>query len=602
MKFRRKLLLAWALTVFPCVAALTWIISAVVRREFRSIDEQRTAALVAQFRREFDRRGEEVERGVEAVAKSDAATRMAVGLSHGPPDYGAYLNEAQTLADNQQLDFLQFVDSKGTILSSAQWPAKFGYPESVPVTTAPAEAFLNQEQLPEGDVLALSAVRRAAAGDTLLYVIGGRRLDKDFLASLDLPAGMRVFFYQNLARTFSPQLLISPAGVLARAELLAPVVQEVQQRGKESTMLVQWSSHAADDELVDAIPLLSVNQQVLGILLVASSRRPYVELQQHIRSAALLASGAGLLLAILLSGWAASRVTRPVEQLARAAREVAAGNWNTQVSASSADELEGLARAFNQMTRELLDQKERLVQAERVAAWRELARRLAHELKNPLFPLQLTVENLMRAQQQGTDQFDEIFRESSSTLLAEIANLKAITSRFSEFSKMPPPQFQPVQLNQVVEDSVRLFHWQLTAPGRPPIQCRLELAPSLEPIAADPELWHRALSNLILNAIDAMPHGGTLTLCTRQEGERTYVAVSDTGSGLTPEERDRLFTPYFTTKQHGTGLGLAIVQSVVSDHGGRITVQSRSGEGTTFSIELPRNADKLQAADRGSNV
>jgi len=252
--------------------------------------------------------------------------------------------------------------------------------------------------------------------------------------------------------------------------------------------------------------------------------------------------------------------------------------------------------------RVLLGRRERLGQAERVAAWRELARRLAHELKNPLFPLQLTVENLMRARRQGTDQFEEIFRESSSTLLAEIANLKAITSRFSEFSQMPQPRFQPVQLNEVVEDSARLFHSQLTAPGRPPIQCRLELTPSLEPIAGDPELLHRAVSNLILNAIEAMPNGGTLTLRTRQQEGRTSVIVSDTGSGLTPQARDLLFTPYFTSKEHGTGLGLAIVQSVISDHRGRITVESQMGDGTTFSIELPHNVDKLQAADRGGGI
>jgi two-component system, NtrC family, nitrogen regulation sensor histidine kinase NtrY len=595
MKFRRKLLLAWALTVFPCVAALAWMVSSVVRREFQKADEQRTAALVAQFLREFDRRGEEIGRRVEAVAKSEAAIRMAASSSHGPPDYGAYLNQAKILAENQQLDFLDLVDHKGTILSSAEWPAKFGYQERFPLSRAPAEGFLKQQELPEGDALSLTAVREVPADDSVLYVIGGRRLDQRFLAGLDPPRGTRVFFYQNLARTFSPQFLIVPTGRLEHAELLAPILERVQQEGKESTTLIHWSSHAGDDEIVDAVPLMSVDHQVLGILLVATSRRSYVELQQRIRSAALLASGTGILLAILLSGWMASRVTRPVEQLAQAAREVAAGNWNTRVAVSSGDEFEGLAASFNQMTRELLEQKERLVQAERVAAWRELARRLAHELKNPLFPLQLTVENLLRAHQQGTDQFDEIFRESSSTLLAEIANLKAITSRFSEFSKMPEPRFQPVQLNQIVEDSARLFHSQFTAPGRPPIQCRLELAPSLEPIVADRELVHRILSNLMVNAIDAMPNGGTLTLRTGLEGDRAYLAVSDTGSGLTTEQRHRLFTPYFTTKRHGTGLGLAIVQSIVSDHGGRILVQSRSGEGTTFWIELPRNADKLQA-------
>jgi two-component system, NtrC family, nitrogen regulation sensor histidine kinase NtrY len=485
-------------------------------------------------------------------------------------------------------------------MSSAQAPAKFGYKENFSVATAPKGTFLRQEQLPDGVALSLSALRRVR--DSSLYVIGGRQLDKDFLATLDPPAGMRVFFYQNLGYGFSPQLLIGPTGSVEHGDILVPLIQHVQQQGKESTMLAHWSSNAADDEMLDAIPLTGLNHGVAGILLVASSRRGFVELEREIRSAAIVSGVAGFALAILLSGWIASRVTRPVEQLAHAAQELAAGNWNAQADVSGEDELGALAQSFNQMTHELLEQRERLVQAERVAAWRELARRLAHELKNPLFPLQLTVENLLRARQQSPEEFDEIFRESSSTLLAEIANLKTIVSRFSDFSKMPQPRFQPVQLNQLVEDSARLFHSQLAVPGRPPIDCRLEIDRELTPVAADPELLHRALSNLILNAIEAMPNGGTLTLGTRHDHGRVYVEVSDTGSGLTPEQRERLFTPYFTTKPHGTGLGLAIVQSIISDHGGRMTVRSRAGEGTTFSIELPRNIEKLQSAEAAQTI
>jgi nitrogen fixation/metabolism regulation signal transduction histidine kinase len=250
------------------------------------------------------------------------------------------------------------------------------------------------------------------------------------------------------------------------------------------------------------------------------------------------------------------------------------------------------------MTHELVEQKERLIQTERVAAWRELARRLAHELKNPLFPLQLTVENLMRAREHSPEMFEEMFRESASTLLAEISNLKTIISRFSEFSKMPQPQFQAVQVNEIVENVMRLYQTQLAASGRPPITCDLQLSDAAGEIAADPELLHRALSNLVLNAMDAMPQGGTLSLRTSRQENGAVIEVADTGTGLTREECSRLFTPYYTSKRHGTGLGLAIVQSVVTDHGGKISVHSRPDQGTTFRIELPGNMDKVDRPAR----
>jgi signal transduction histidine kinase len=596
MIFRRKLLAVFALTVLVSVVAVAWSISSLTRRAFEKANEERSAALVAQFHREFNRRGDEVAHRVENIAASEVTTRMALALGRGSPDYGAYLNEARNIADNQQLDFLEFVDSQGTIISSAQSPAKFGYKETLTlISTVPKDAFLKQEELPDGAALGLFAVRQVTLSDKPLFVVGGRRIDKDFLASLELPSGMRALFYQNLGPGFSPQFLIDSSGTVQQADRIAPIIQQLQQQRWETATLVHWSSNAADDEIIGAIPLNGRDNQLLGVLLIGNSRRPYVELRQHIRSAALLSGAAGIILAILLSGWAAARVTRPVEQLARAAREVASGNWNTQVAISSSDELGELAESFNRMTRELLAQREHLVQAERVAAWRELARRLAHELKNPLFPLQLTVENLLRARQQSPQQFEEIFQESSSTLLAEIANLKAIISRFSEFSKMPQPQFQQIQLNDVVRNVGRLFQAQLHTPDAP-IECKLELAEPMDPIAADADLLHRALSNLVLNAMDAMPDGGMLTLRTRQQGDLSYVEVSDTGTGLTPEECERLFTPYYTSKLHGTGLGLAIVQSVISDHGGRISVRSESGRGTTFIIELAHNADKLQNA------
>jgi signal transduction histidine kinase len=194
----------------------------------------------------------------------------------------------------------------------------------------------------------------------------------------------------------------------------------------------------------------------------------------------------------------------------------------------------------------------------------------------------------LRARDQG-QQFDETFRESSATLLSEISNLKNIIGKFSDFSKMPQPHFQSVDLHELCESAVKLHQAQLTKAS---ISCNLEIAVG-NPIAADPELLHRALSNLILNAIEAMPNGGNLTVRATHHQDSVRIELADTGSGLASEETAQLFTPYYTSKPHGTGLGLVIVQSIVSDHGGRITVASEPGRGTTFIIELPANLDKL---------
>jgi nitrogen fixation/metabolism regulation signal transduction histidine kinase len=298
-----------------------------------------------------------------------------------------------------------------------------------------------------------------------------------------------------------------------------------------------------------------------------------------------VASG-GILLAIVFSLWIAARVSRPIEELARAAEEVASGSWDARVPERGSDEVGVLARSFNHMTEQLESQRDRLVQSERVAAWRELARRLAHELKNPLFPLQLTVENLSRARQLPAAEFDEIFNESTQTLSMEIGNLKKIIGRFSDFSKMPKPELERIDAKDVVE-RVRSLYAAGNDEG-PRIEVVTHVEDEPMSLMADPELLHRALSNLVLNAKDAMPEGGTVTISARNRDKGVEIRVSDTGQGMTPEECERLFTPYYTTKQHGTGLGLAIVQSIVADHAGTIAVESRPGQGATFVISLPR--------------
>ena len=466
MSFRRRLLIALALIVLVTVGAVSTVVSWRTRSAFERADGERTDALIAQFRSEFARRGEDVVRRVDAIAAGDTASRMTLDLSRGG-DTSTYVTAAKGVADTFQLDLLEFVGADGSIISSAQWPARFGYQEDVAPDLPSQGAVLRLVPLPEGATLGLMAASRVIVGDKTLFILGGQRLDREFISSLTLPAGMRALLYRNLQPGFSAASLIGPAGAVDNAERLAPLISRVQQQGRDADETVQWSADSADSESFHAIPLKGANGALLGVLLVGSSRRSLIELQRHIGVFALVVGGIGILLAILLSGWVAVRVTQPIERLAEAAREVAAGNWDAHVAVTSRDEIGQLAESFNTMTRQLVEQRDRAVQAERVAAWRELARRLAHELKNPLFPLQITVENLLRSR--NSAEFDEVFRESTATLLAELGNLKAIVGRFSDFSKMPQPQLQPVNVNEIARQVISLHDAQFRADGRAPV-------------------------------------------------------------------------------------------------------------------------------------
>jgi two-component system nitrogen regulation sensor histidine kinase NtrY len=595
MSFRQRLLATLSFIIIATVVAIGYIVSLRTKQVFEAADAARTEALVHQFRQEFERRGDDVSRRVEAIARGESIAHMALDIGQGG-DAAAYVTDAAIQAQAHQLDFLELLRADGSIISSAQWPARFGYKETIP-TKLGGPAFLKIEALADGSALALLSVREVRVVDQPLYVIGGERLDRDFLASITLPVGMRAFLYRYQDGAFNAQNLTLPGDVLGSADKLAPIVQAAQEHGgQEVRGIVHWTDDLADAESFHAIPLKGDDGRLIGVLLVGSARRGLVELLHHIRAVVFTIGGIGILAAILVSIWLATRVTRPVEELAHAAAAVAAGNWDTRVEVPNTDELGQLAEAFNKMTHEIVEQRGRLVQSERVAAWRELARRLAHELKNPLFPLQITVENLLRSRDLPVAEFDEIFKESTTTLLAEIANLKAIIGRFSDFSKMPQPQLQRVQVNDLLRRIVTLHEPQFSGPGRPSIKVNLEFG-EIPLIDADPDLLHRVFSNLVLNAMDAMPEGGTITLHTRELDSAVQIAISDSGTGLTPEECQRIFTPYYTSKQHGTGLGLAIVQSVISDHRGSIAVESEPGKGATFRIELPKHLESALKAE-----
>jgi signal transduction histidine kinase len=598
MTLRSRLFVLVAGAIAATVVLVTWTVSASARRSFASLDAQRTAAMVAQFRNAFANEADQVGVRMDRIAAGEPIARLAADLGRARAPVAQFVDEARPLAAAQGLDFLDIVVDDGAIVSSAHWPARFGYrhPWALAASRAAGDAAASLEavETPDGTALGLIAIRTVPIGARRLLLVGGRRLDESFLRSLTLPPGMRVLLYRNVEPELSRQQLVDAGGHAPPSAPLDPVIARVRQSGEPASETVRWPE---GDEWFNAIPLAGRDQKILAILLVGSSGEEVAALVNRIRWAGMGFGALGILFGFVVSYVVSTRVTRPVEQLAAAARTVGAGDWTRGWDAGGIDlgiergaaaaEIRDLARAFETMTRQLVDQRDRLVQAERVAAWRELARRLAHELRNPLFPLRVTVDTLRRARTLPPDEFDAFFDESVATLTTGLQNLTTVVARFSDFAKMPTPEFSPVALNGIVEQAVAVFRAQLIAPGRAAIALSVDLDPAVGLVRIDADQVGRAIQNLLLNAIDAMPNGGELRVRTSRADGSVRIDVSDTGEGLTAEERGRLFTPYYTTKQHGTGLGLAIVQSVVADHSGTIRVDSERGRGTAFHIELP---------------
>ncbi len=304
MSFRTKLLLTVLLTIFASVSVVAYGVTHYTRAAFEELDAQRTEALVAQFDKEFAQRGEEIARQVENITNAEVTLRMAIDLERPNADQSLYVRDANGAAQDHGLDFVEFVNSDGTLISSAQYPARVGYKNDWLLAATgwnDTPAFLKREELPAEVALSLTVVRTQPNVPKPFYIVGGRRLDKKFLESLVLPAGMRALIYTNLEPVFVPTALLSAKGDVEQPDRFAPLVEQIQKQPHPLVRTMDWSQDPADAETFHAIPLTGRNNELLGIFLVGSSRRELVLLTNKIVKIAAAVGGAALFVGLLMA-------------------------------------------------------------------------------------------------------------------------------------------------------------------------------------------------------------------------------------------------------------------------------------------------------------
>ena len=298
-----------------------------------------------------------------------------------------------------------------------------------------------------------------------------------------------------------------------------------------------------------------------------------------------------LLVTTLVTGFFVWRFTRPVKELSVAARKVAGGDFDVQVSADRGDEMGTLASAFNEMTAKLGRAREletQLHQAEKGAVVGRLAAAIAHEIRNPLNYINLTLDHLRSSFAPADETKRATFAKLTEQLKSEVARINRHITDFLKYSRPSTLELQDVDLRVEAEDALRIVEARAEESG---IETRINQEEKLPRIMADREALRSVLTNLVINAVEAIDgNGGSVLINLSNADENSVkVEITDTGCGISPGDISKVFEPYFSTKETGTGLGLAIVKKAIDDHGGTISVASKEGSGTTFTIILPAN-------------
>ena len=369
---------------------------------------------------------------------------------------------------------------------------------------------------------------------------------------------------------------------------VAPMLQRISRAYGVALAIDEGGALGKDHhQLVRKLPI----QAIQGLTVRATiSRQPLFDALDQMDESIFLTGAIAVLLSVALAVFVARGLSQPIVELATEARRVVQGEPKP-VRARGGRELNQLARSFNRTIDELTSMRKRLARTERIAARREVARQVAHEIKNPLAPIRAAVETLRRLRARDSPHFDDYFDEATKTVLGEVHRIKTIVSEFSKFARMPPPRFERVDVAELARGVVGLHD----VPGDFP---RVSLhADALPPVLADADQLVQVLTNLVQNGLEAAVTTRddpevTVTLKARGDSEIVLV-VQDNGPGVSPEVAQRLFEPYVSTKPEGTGLGLAIVQTILHEHGGDIRQLPDASPGACFEVTLPVDGPPL---------
>jgi nitrogen fixation/metabolism regulation signal transduction histidine kinase len=572
-RLTRRLVLAFVFVALVPLGLLAGFGPRVVRRHFEALSRDRIRGVHQAILRDLELRRETARLRIQTLATSPEIVRLLLlARETGEPQI-ELIDDIVERRIASGLDWLEVANDSGFVLARGHDRGAFGFSVADDPLVAAARTGQSLASVvllaPPDTGLALLAAAPVVFEETVIGVIrGGERLDRAFVTHVHTLAGAQVAVLAQDGQLLASSL--PDAASAALAHVTAPTSPDSALRVVADGVPYR----------VAGLPLAGPASLPVGRLAVAVSEadleRTLESLLRLLGAAALI----GLFVALGVALVMAERLSRPVRALALAAQRVAHGDLSVRLPPGPNDEVGDLMAAFNAMAVDLGASRERLVRGERQSAWAQVARRLAHEIKNPLTPILLAIEEVERARARGDADLDETIARAARTTRTEVRTIRQLVDEFGDFARSPVPRPEPVDVHELLDQAADLY-----APST--IAVERDYDPAGGAIVADPALLARAFGNLVKNACEAMEGRGMLTLSTRRGGEGITVTCQDSGPGVAANDRDRIFAPYYTTKAEGTGLGLAIVRRIVEDHGGTLELAGNGAAGASFVVHLP---------------
>jgi len=564
MSLRLKLVLALAfaaLLPMGVAAAVPWLQAERRAGEAtaRRLDLIRRQAAILVERR----KAETVSRMDQASSDLSTGRARIQDLLQGP--VAAARSIVTDLKERYGLDHLEARNERGAVLATTG-PERGGALALEPEDLTDGAFGLRRLPAPSGGEeapLLYVESRSVRAGGEALTLVGGLIVGEAFVAGVSEILGEPARLVGGQAGTSDRDPGVEPAG----------------------------SPSAPGQNVVD-VPLGGAGWMLRVSVQPEDARQVRRELRAAYSGLAPLVLGSALVVGLIL----AEGISRPIRGLVQRAERISAERSRGTVRAQGRDEVRRLTQSFDRMLQALSESERQRLAAERVAAWQEVARRVAHEVRNPLSPIRMAVENLKRTRDKAPAELDRALEVESATILEEVESLRRLVDEFSRFARLPPPECAPCDLRAIASQSLALFAQRVGDLG---VEVRTSGLDRPHVVRADAEQIGRALKNIVANALDAMESSPDrrLALDLRSlptdaggaQGACEEIAVSDTGRGFETDALRRVFEPYFTTRGEsgGSGLGMAIAYRIVTDHGGSIAASGAPGRGATITLRLP---------------